>query len=372
MGSPIVKKLDEGIYRLASGVYRVTVAVGDRARGGRSSEKHFPADTGVKVMKGWQDEQRATLRREGLLAARGTLNADVSRYLMSVANRLERPDSRKHEIDAWRAQFGERRRHTITRDEIRQQVKTWTSSGVAASTIRHRLTALSDLYANLDGEDAHNPVRGVKRPKEPEAQPDFRSPDTILAVLDALALRAARNNRGWKTYARAAVLTYTGTRPSQVMRLDIAEHVRPYLDSEAPMVFVPAGKRGKAHWKPLMPGAVAAFRVFIKSGAHGDFSTSAFYKSWMKACDDADVERFNPYKLRHSYATLLRRAGTDLADVQELLGHKSAKTTQRYAAVIPEKLVAAVKRQQHVWRQARGQSAWATPQVAEKKAASGE
>lgn len=372
MGSPIVKKTDEGIYELASGAFRVTVAVGDRARGGRSREKHFPTDTGVKVMKAWQDEQRAALRREDLRPALGTLNADVPGYLVTVDTRLEHPGSRKHEIDAWRARFGDRRRHTITRDEIRQQVKEWIGSGVAASTIRHRLTALADLFVELDGEDAYNPVRGVKRPKEPEAQPDFRSPVTILAVINMLAWRAARNNRGWKTYARAAVLAYTGMRPSQMMRLDLAEHVRPYLGNHPPMIFVPAGKRGKAHWKPLTLGAVAAFRVFINSGAQGRFSTSAFYKSWMKACDDADIKRFNPYKLRHSYATLLRRADTDLADVQELLGHKSAKTTQRYAAVIPEKLVAAVERQQHVWRQARGQSAWATPQVAEKKAASGE
>ena len=34
---------------------------------------------------------------------------------------------------------------------------------------------------------------------------------------------------------------------------------------------------------------------------------------------------FNPYKLRHSYATALRAQGMDLADVQELMGHKSRK-----------------------------------------------
>jgi integrase/recombinase XerC len=371
MGSPIDKKIDEGIYQLASGRYRVTVSVGDRARGGRTREKQFPPDAGIKTMKAWQHEQRAALRREDLRPALGTLNADIPGYLATVENRLEHPGSRKHEIDAWRAQFGDRRRHTITRNEIRQQVKDWTGSGVAASTIRHRLTALSDLYVALDGEDAHNPVQGVKRPKEPEAQPDFRSPDTIFAVLTALAWRAARNNRGWKTYARAAVLAYTGMRPSQIMRLEVAEHLRPYLGDEIPVIFVPAGKRGKAHWKPLTYGAVAAIRVFINSGAQGKFSTSAFYKSWMKACDDADVKRFNPYKLRHSYATLLRRGGADLADVQELLGHKSAKTTQRYAALIPEKLVAAVRQQQQVWQQSRGQSAWAAPQVPEKKATSG-
>jgi hypothetical protein len=78
---------------------------------------------------------------------------------------------------------------------------------------RSPLTALSSLYTELDGDEAYNPVKGVKRPKEPELQPDFRPPEVIVAVLDALAWRAAKRNRGWKTLARALVLTYTGMRP---------------------------------------------------------------------------------------------------------------------------------------------------------------
>jgi integrase len=145
------------------------------------------------------------------------------------------------------------------------------------------------------------------------------------------------------------ILTYTGMRPSQMMRLDPTTHIIPFVDESPPMVFVPAGKGGKAHWKPLPPGGVAAFHLFLISEAAGSFSTSSFYKSWMTACDEADVPRFNPYKLRHSYATLMRRAGADVADIQELLGHKSPKTTQRYAAVVPEKIAEAGGRFQKAW-----------------------
>ena len=52
---------------------------------------------------------------------------------------------------------------------------------------------------------------------------------------------------------------------------------------------------------------------------------------------------------------LLRRAGADIADIQELLGHRPPKMTQRYAMVVPEKLVAATRRVEEAWTQSRRQ-----------------
>jgi len=84
-------------------------------------------------MKAWQTNTRSALLREGLLPAKGTLEADVLAYLKAMARTLGHPEDRKHEIDAWRPRFGQRRRHTIKKEEIRQQVKDWQTSGVAAS-----------------------------------------------------------------------------------------------------------------------------------------------------------------------------------------------------------------------------------------------
>jgi integrase len=104
-------------------------------------------------------------------------------------------------------------------------------------------------------------------------------------------------------------------------------------------VRVPAGKCGKAHWKPLTEHGVFAFKQFREANAQGRFSTSSFYRSWRLAREDADVRMFRRYLLRHSYATLLREHGADLADVQKTLGHKSPKTTARYASIVPAKIV---------------------------------
>lgn len=371
MSLPIKKTLAPGIYELKSGALRVKVAYGDRQHGGLARETSFPKGTSLREMQKWQTDTLAALHRQKLVPARGTLNADIPRYLDSLERNPALKNDRKSQLAAWSEQFGEKQRHRITRHDVREQVKAWERAGVAASTIRHRMTALSKLYEQLDGEDANNPVQGVKRPAEPEPEVDSRSPDVIERVLDELWYRAAMNNRGWKTLARALVLTHTGMRPSQLKRLVPDVDILPYLTSDVPHVVIRRpGKHGKAHLKPLTADGVAAFLLLLRVGAVGKFSTSAFHKSWWLACDQANVARFHPYLLRHSYATLLRRGGADIADVQELLGHKSPKTTQRYAQVVPEKLVAATQRLEQMWKQSRGQVAWAKPQPIGKKVSS--
>ncbi len=343
----VVAAVAPGVYRLDDGSYRVVTYAGNSRVDQRRKEKRYPAGTGMREMKRWQANVRAALQRDGLRVQRDTLTADVPRYMRIMRRRLAAPKHRDHEIGAWLPNFGERRRHTIETEEVRKQILVWEEEGLAASTINHRLSALSQLFVVLDGDRAHNPVAGIRRLREAQAKPDGKSPETIQRVFAVLEKRVKAQNRGWRTLARLRVIALTGMRHSQVMRLE-KDHV--YLDHDPPyVVVVDPGKDGEPHAKPLTADGVEAFRLFGRVGAWGRFSQSSVYKSWKQACLEAEVPFFNPYKLRHSYATALRAQGMDLADVQELMGHKSAATTRRYAMVAPKKLAAAAEMLEEAW-----------------------
>ena len=109
-------------------------------------------------------------------------------------------------------------------------------------------------------------MRGVKRPREPKATPDGRSLQTVQAVLAALQARTEKNNRGWKTLARAKVIALTGMRHSQVMRLE-SDHIFIEGEESPYVVVVDPGKDGEPHVKPLTPEGVEAFRLFSEKKA---------------------------------------------------------------------------------------------------------
>lgn len=352
MGAAIIQKAGEGIYLLSNRKFRVKAAWGDRTRGGLQREKTFPEGTSIKLMKRWRDDAIADMRRQSLIPVRGTLSGDIPRYLALVETTIENPTNRRYEIDAWCQRFGSRPRHLIKNTDVEQQVQDWLTQKVAASTIRHRLTALSRMYQLLDGREAFNPVRGVQRPREPEPEARNVAPQIIHRVFSVWARSLGASHKGTKTLVRCKVLYWTGMRPSQLMRVVTSTDVEPYLGQDPPsMVIRKAGKRGKTHTKPLNESGVNAWREFIAVGAQGKFSTSSMWKSWTLACKRAGVEPFNPYRLRHSYASDLRRGGADLADIQDILGHTSPKTTQRYAAPSDEKLTDLVRKLDRVRHQ---------------------
>jgi integrase/recombinase XerD len=201
---------------------------------------------------------------------------------------------------------------------------------VSAAYHSQAVSALRFLFrVVLDQPDA---LQTVPRPR-----PDRRLP-SVLGKSDARRLVNAVDNIKHRTIL---VLLYSaGLRVSEVVKLHIAD-----LDIDRRLIRVHAGKGRKDRYTLLSDRALATIRQYIEEygpttwlfpGERPNRPLST--RSAQKVVETARrrvgiVGRASAHTLRHSFATHLLEAGTDIRYIQELLGHASAKTTQIYTHV---------------------------------------
>lgn len=333
MATPRVAR---GIVRTASG-FRAFVRVHPGPGGLKS--KRYPLTATLTEMKQWRESQRVQ-HREAPKApvARGTLAADIQRYLKLVATMPSIAD-RTRDLEEWRRVLGMRPRHQLTREDFQLQLQAWRLHGkagrpLAASTVNHRRTALMHVYTTLDGKGAPNPLREIAPFPEPPAEPRDLGLATAKRLLQAMPAT--------KTRARVKVLAWTGIRGNSELGKMKPEHV----DLKAGVCWVPTGKKGRPRQLVLNRPGIAAWREFIKVQAWGPYSRASLRNSFLRAAKKLQLldRRPRPYDLRHTIATALLKAGADLADVQAHLGHTSPRMTRRYAPYQPAKLRTALRK----------------------------
>jgi site-specific recombinase XerD len=136
------------------------------------------------------------------------------------------------------------------------------------------------------------------------------------------------------------VLYGTGMRRSEIVRLKLAD-----IDSQRMIIHVVNGKGGKDRILPLSPALLETLRAYWRwlkprtylfpSRMHRDCEQPITDKTLWLACKEAAKKagirkRVSPHLVRHSWATHLLEAGTDLRTIQLLLGHEDLETTARY------------------------------------------
>lgn len=327
------KKIAPGIYRDAYG-FRVFQRV-HAGKGGLHSQR-FPKTATLKAMKDWQEDQRVAHRKDPARppAAKGTLEADVTRYLQQVATMPSYSD-RERDLLAWVGKLGAHKRASLTDADYRLVLQQWRQAGakggkpLAASTVNHRRTAMMHLYTLLDGKGAPNPLRDIEPFIEPHPEPRDLGLDVVRAILAAMP--------DSKTRARVSVLAWTGIRG----RSEFGKMKREHVDLEAGVCWVPTGKHGTPRLLQLNEEGLAAWEDVIRLKAWGEYSRSSLWKSFRLAVAKVNQDRAKakqpplvgarPYDLRHTIATALRKSGVDVADIQAHLGHTTPAMTKRYA-----------------------------------------
>ncbi|MEW6434283.1 MAG: tyrosine recombinase XerC [Myxococcota bacterium] len=226
------------------------------------------------------------------------------------------------------------------------------SVALAASSRARRLAGLKSFYKYLARRKviAANPARRVKTPKLPQRLPRAVPVDQAFALMGAPDGKALL---GLRDRAMLEVLYGSGLRVSELVGLSLQS-----LDLQSGVVRV-LGKGNKERICPLSEPAVEALTAWLARRAEllakpakkqdpnavflnfrgGRLTTRSVERHLDKYVRQLALSRkLSPHALRHSFATHLLAGGADIRSIQELLGHASLSTTQRYTAVSFEQL----------------------------------
>ncbi|PWB63666.1 MAG: tyrosine recombinase XerC [Deltaproteobacteria bacterium] len=227
-------------------------------------------------------------------------------------------------------------------------------AGLKPSSLARKISAVRSFFSFLVGQGVRegNPAGPLAAPRREMRLPEFLPVDEIMDLLRSMP-------RGGEREARDAaileLLYSSGLRVGELVALG-----REDVSLEAGTVRV-SGKGRKVRIVPVGEKALCALRNYLASrdarGAVGNPGDGeALFRnlrggrltarSVARILDGslrraAVARRLSPHGLRHSFATHLLESGADLRAIQEMLGHASLSTTQRYARVNVSHLVRA-------------------------------
>ncbi|TAL09231.1 MAG: tyrosine recombinase XerC [Nitrospirae bacterium] len=219
-------------------------------------------------------------------------------------------------------------------------------AGDAKSSIGRKLATVRSLFKYLGREGAveQSPAAAVVTPKKDQRLPRVLSADDAARLMDNPETTQPRSPRD---QAILEVLYSAGVRVAELVGLNVDD-----VDLEAGAATV-LGKGRKERVVLLGEKAVAALRAYL--GKEGLQEGPLFRNSRGGRLTARSVERIvtaqcralpnfpamTPHTLRHSFATHLLDGGADLRAIQEMLGHASLSTTQRYTHVALDRMMEA-------------------------------
>ena len=219
------------------------------------------------------------------------------------------------------------------------------------ATIARKLSAVRSFFKYLvkHGFLQNSPAEQVLTPKQSRHIPVYLSVDEMLRMLDGISVDTLL---GTRDRAMFETIYSSGLRVSELEGMNTRD-----IDFEGGMIRV-VGKGNKERRVPIGQHALEAIRVYRKrlareTGIDMDPGGPLFLNKFGKRLTTRSMARIlekiarqcgiavpiSPHALRHSFATHMLDAGADLKVVQELLGHESLATTQKYTHVSISRLM---------------------------------
>ena len=216
----------------------------------------------------------------------------------------------------------------------------WLAKDTKKSSIGRKLAAIRSFFRFLlrRGLITKNPAELIATPKKEQHLPFHLDIDQATALMDA---PDNKQKYALRDQAILELLYSSGLRVSELTGLNIGE-----LNMASGMALV-TGKGGKERIVPVGSRALAALEEYLDSRNAVAGKDALFLNTRGERINrrsvarivDAHViliaafKRISPHTLRHTFATHMLEGGADLRVIQELLGHASLSTTQKYTHV---------------------------------------
>ena len=242
---------------------------------------------------------------------------------------------------------------SVTADDLRAFLAYLHGQGIQKVSMARKLACTRSFFKFLCRVERleRSPAQGIASPRFPKRLAPHLNVDGVIALMASpdQATDAGRRDR-----ALLEMLYATGGRCSEVVGLDMD-----VIDFSARSATV-FGKGAKERVVFFGSKAAEAIEIYLpvrarwrKAGRQPAEDGPLFCNSRGNRLSDRSVRRLvavhvrhaalsagiTPHALRHSFATHLLDGGADLRDIQELLGHASLNTTQRYTHVSSAKLM---------------------------------
>lgn len=258
------------------------------------------------------------------------------------------------DLATWCAGHGVDHPRDVDLTVLRRYLAHLHDEGYARATVARRVSTIRTGFRHLrrNGYVPTDPASLLASPKRGRHLPRVLRPDQVRALLDAPDTASAL---GLRDRALFELLYGAGARVAEACSLDLEA-----LDLPAAQVRL-LGKGRKERLVPVGEPAVDALDAYVRdgraellAGREGGTTDAVFLNTEgrrlgtrdartavYRAAEVAGLGRVTPHTLRHSFATHLLDGGADLRSVQELLGHATMATTQRYTHVSGARMRAA-------------------------------
>ena len=243
----------------------------------------------------------------------------------------------------------------VTLTHLRSWLAEQADSGAEPATLQRRVSCARGFFAwaHREGLVVSSPAARLRTPRQPRSLPEVPTETQMDGTISFLASAAVGGDPvALRDVALVELLYASGLRISEACGLGLRDvdfenstvRVLGKGDKERTVPMGAPARRALDAWlavRDRVAGPASPPRVFL--GARGGGLDPRVARRVVHAATAAGGASVGPHALRHAMATHLLAGGADLRSVQELLGHASVATTQRYTHVTNERLRAAFR-----------------------------